>query len=234
MVFILLYRTAHRALRAVHLINGKQLVVHRIIHDDTCRRSHPDNATAVHHGIIGGRTGEECSRARTFYITHGMSTGVEDGEILRMADEHFIALHSEEGADIVGWQLAVANIIGCHSVGLRIHHLEATTQGSYHQSVLSILCHAPYTVVDQVAGAHLISFPLTVTISYHTSVEGAEVHRSITHGDTAHHDFRLQPGRTSWITYCLTRHGIVAQDTGIIGSTPQIALGILRDGAHIT
>ena len=234
MVLVLFYRTAHRSLRSIHLIDGKQLVIHRIIHDDACRRSHPDNATAVHHGIIGGRTGEESSRARTFYIMHGMSTGVEDGEILRMSYEHFIALQSEEGANIVGWQLAVANIIGRHSVGLRIHHLEATAQGSYHQSVLSIFFHAPYTVVDEVACAHLISFPLTVTISYHTPVEGAEVHGAITHGYAAHHDFRLQPGRTSWITYSLTSHRIVAQDTCIVGSTPQIALDILRDGAHIT
>ena len=87
-----------------------------------------------------------------------MGTGIEDSEILRMTHKHIIALQSKERPHIVGRQFTVTCVIGYHLVGLRIHHLKTATQGSYHQSVLSIFCHAPDTIVSQITCAHLIGF----------------------------------------------------------------------------
>ena len=67
-----------------------------------------------------------------------------------------------------------------------------------------------------------------------TTIEGSEIHRSITHGYAADDNIRSQSGFSLSESPALSGKRTVADNTAIIGSAPEITIQILRDCTHIT
>ena len=95
------------------------------------------------------------------------------------------------------------------------------------------LSKTPHAVVCQSAGSGMIGFPHAMRQTGKTAIEGSEIQGSILHGGTAHHHLRTQSGFGSIETRRLSRSRIVNHDASIVGTAPEIAVQILRDGTNI-
>lgn len=67
-----------------------------------------------------------------------------------------------------------------------------------------------------------------------STIEGSEIHRTITHGYAADHNIRSQSGFSLSESPALSGQRTVADNTAIIGSAPEITIQILRNSTDIT
>ena len=95
------------------------------------------------------------------------------------------------------------------------------------------LSKTPNAVVCQSTGSGMIGFPHAMRQTGKTAIEGSEIQGSILHGGTAHHHLRTQSSFGSIETRRLARCRIVCHDARIVGTAPEIAVQILRNGTNI-
>ena len=74
--------TAHGTRCTIQLINNLHLVRLGIVHGNTRWRGYPQDASAVKHGIVDGRTDEVLSTLRGIEIGNLMSSEVENRHVL--------------------------------------------------------------------------------------------------------------------------------------------------------
>ena len=151
-----------------------------------------------------------------------------------MTYQDFIFIQQEERVDKIAGNTRILNIVGCKLSALRIINLEARAQGSDNQAMIRIFGKTPDAVIGKSAWSSLKTLPSAVFILGKSTIEGSEIHRTITHGYAADDNIRSQAGFSLSESPALSSLRTVADNTAIIGSAPEITIQILRNSTDIT
>ena len=89
--------------------------------------------------------------------------------------------------------------------------------------VENFFLEAPDAIISQSAIRHIESLPPAILELGKAAVEGSEIHGSILHGYATHHNIRTKPGLSLTEMPGLSGYGIIAHDSHVVGSTPQIS-----------
>ena len=100
--------------------------------------------------------------------------------------------------------------------------------------MIRIFSKTPDAVIGKSAWSCLKTLPPAVFILGKSTIEGSEIHRTITHGYAADDNIRSQTSFSLSESPTLSGKRTVAYNTAIIGSAPEITIQILRDCTHIT
>ena len=100
--------------------------------------------------------------------------------------------------------------------------------------VIRIFGKTPDAVIGKSARSCLKTLPSAVFILGKSTIEGTEIHRTISHGYAADDNIRSQTGFSLSESPTLSGKRTVADNTAIIGSAPEITIQILRNSTDIT
>ena len=100
--------------------------------------------------------------------------------------------------------------------------------------MIRIFGKTPDAVIGKSARSCLKTLPSAVFILGKSTIEGTEIHRTISHGYAADNNIRSQTSFSLSESPALSGKRTVAYNTAIIGSAPEITIQILCDCTHIT
>ena len=233
MLLVLNNRTAHSSCGSIQFVDGFILSVAAVIHRNTSRRSHPQDATAILHRIIDRRTLERSSVLGTIDVSHLPTMKIKDRKILGMTYQSLMIIEQEDGIDEIARYSRIGNIEGREFLCDRIKNLHTTSQSTDKQTMLRVFLEAPDAIISQSAIGNIESLPPAILELGKAAVEGSEIHGSILHGHATHHDIRAKTGLSLTEMPGLSGYRIITHDSHIVGSTPQISCQILRNGTDI-
>ena len=234
MLIVLNNRTAHSSCGSIQFVDGFILSVAAVIHRNTSRGSHPQDATAILHRIIDRRTLKRSSVLGTIDVGHLPTMKIKDRNILGMTYQSLMIIEQEDGIDEIARYSRIGNIEGREFLCDRIKNLHTTSQSTDKQTMLRIFLEAPDAIISQSAIGNIESLPLAILELGKAAVEGSEIHGSIRHGYAAHHNISTKPSLSQTEMPGLHGYRIIAHDSLVVGSTPQISCQILRNGTNIT
>ena len=233
MLLVLNNRTAHSSCGSIQFVDGFILSVAAVIHRNTSRRSHPQDATAILHRIIDRRTPERSSVLGTIDVSHLPTMKIKDRNILGMTYQSLMIIEQENGIDEIARYSRIGNIEGREFLCDRIKNLHTTSQSTDKQTMLRVFLEAPDAIISQSAIGNIESLPPAILELGKAAVEGSEIHGSILHGHATHHNIRAKPRLSLTEMPGLSGYRIITHDSHIVGSTPQISCQILRNGTDI-
>ena len=225
--------TAHSPRCTIQVVDILHLVRLQIIHGDARWGGYPEETTTIDHRKVDGRTQESLAVRQLTQIRNLAVMEVEERHILRMSQQQLVCILHKERIDEIARQPGIAGSVGFKLLCIWVENLETATQGSYQEAMVGSLGKAPHTVAGQTAGSGMIGFPHTMRETGQSAIVGSEIQGTILHGGTAHHYLRTQSGLGTMKTGRKTGGWIIDHDALVVGTAPEIAVQILRNGADI-